>query len=314
MWALKHLVLNSPNPLKMNCLDELGPGWLKQIIRDGTEELHATRERDSISNTSMGMGTPNAAGMQVDLLNAVDTDSTQVEDDEGDVRMSDSEPDRRQIRPKRTPNPPSSRAGSLSLRHSDDDLAIQREGLELIRNLICGEGAKEMIDFVFSEMGQDKLFDLIRCKLALRVTNNNTNTSRRSSTTPSSYSLRNGGLNARQLQASSEICSSIVYILTHIAAGLPRHRQILIMQTELLKSIVPLFGHEKPEIRVSCVWVVINLTWMDDESDRPRCRACAKELMRLGYFERLKTLENDTELDVKERTKTAMHQMANMLR
>ena len=298
----------------MNCLDELGPGWLKQIIRDGTDEMHASRERESISNTSIGMGTPNAAGMQVDLLNAVDTDSTQVEDDEGDVRMSDSEPDRRQSRPKRTPNPPSSRAGSLSIRHSDDDLAIQRESLEFIRNLICGPGAKEMIDFVFSELGQDKFFDLIRCKLALRVTSNSTNTNRRSSTNPSSYSLRNGGLSTRQLQVSSEICSSIVYILIHIAAGLPRHRQILIAQTELLKSVVPLFGHEKPEIRVSCAWVVINLTWMDDESDRPRCRLCAKELMKLGFFERLKTLENDPELDVKERTKTALHQMANMLR
>ena len=298
----------------MNCLDELGPGWLKQIIRDGTEELQASREREFVSNTSMGMGTPNAAGMQVDILNAVDTDSTQVEDDEGDVRMSDSEPDHRQSRPKRTPNPPSSRAGSLSIRHSADDLAIQRESLEFIRNLICGEGAKEMIDFVFSELGQDKFFDLIRCKLALRVTSNSTSTSRRSSTNPSSYSLRNGNLNSRQLQVSSEMCTSIVYILTHIAAGLPRHRQILILQTELLKSVVPLFGHESRDIRVSCVWLVINLTWMDDESDRVRCRACAKELMRLGFFERLKTLENDPDLDVKERTKTAMHQMANMLR
>lgn len=298
----------------MNCLDELGPGWLKQIIRDGTEELNASRERESVSNAAMGMGTPNAAGMQVDLLNAVDTDSTKIEDDEGDVRMSDSEPDRRQSRPKRTPNPPSSRAGSLSIRHSDDDLAIQRESLEFIRNLICGPGAKEMIDVVFSELGQDKFFDLIRCKLALRVISTGTNTSRRSSTNPPSYLLRNGSLSPRQLQASSEICASIVYILMHIAAGLPRHRQILIAQTELLKSIVPFFGHDKREIRVSCAWLVINLTWMDDESDRPRCRACAKELMRLGFFERLKTIENDPELDVKERTKTALHQMANMLR
>lgn len=309
IWALKHLVLNSPIPLKKDCLDELGPGWLKQIIRDGTEDMHNSRERESASNTTMGMA--NAVGMQVDLLNAVNTDSTKTEDEEGDVRMSDSEPE---IRPKRTPNPPSSRAGSLSLRHSADDLALQREGLEFIRNLTCGQGATEMIDFLFSELGQDKFFDLLRSKLALRVSSNSTNPSRRSSTNPSSYSLRSSGLSTRHLQASSEICTSVLYILIHIAAGHPRHRQILISQSELLKCVVPLFGHQKPELRVCCVWLCINLTWADDTSDQPNCKVRARELMKLGVFEKLKGLESDPELDVRERTKTAVHQMGNMLR
>lgn len=322
IWALKHLVLNSSNLLKMQCLHELGPGWLKQIICNGAEDLHVARERESTANTSMGMGTPNAAGMQVDLLNAVESDSnyfTSTEDEEGDVRMSDSEPDSRQNRPKRTPNAPSSRAGSLrSTGPSADDIAIQTQGLEFIRNLTCGQGATDMIDLLFQELGQDKLFDLLLSKLNLRVdisdSNKSSHPSHRilSSTSPQ-YSIR-GGLSNRLQQASSELSISVLYILIHIAAGLPRHRQILIAQTKILKKVVDLFKHEKREVRICCAWLCINLTWVDAGSDEPNSKARARELTKLGYLDQLKKLENDPELDVRERTKTAVHQMAAILR
>ena len=315
MWALKHLVLNSSNSLKMSCLDELGPGWLKQIICNGTEGLQIARERESASNVSIGMGTPNAAGMQVDLLNAVESEyngSSQTEDDEGDVRMSDSEPESRQQRPKRTPNPPSSRAGGLlTTLPSIDGLSIQKEGLEIIRNLACGQGAPEMIDFLFQEFGQDKLFDILRSKLCIRRPGGGS-----TSTHPGrgSNSLSDGQSYYGVGQAMSEVSTSALYILIHIAAGSTRHRQILIAQTELLKSVIPFFSHEQRELRVCCAWLCINLTWKDEDGDEPGCRSRAMELAKLGYLERLKSLENDTELDVRERTKAAIKNITDNLR
>ena len=300
IWALKHLVLNAPNSLKMNCLDELGPGWLKQIINNGAEDRRVVHDNFT-SSSNLGMGTSNAAGMQVDLLNAIDSDSTtipssQIEEDDGDVHMSDSEPETQSTRPKRTPQPPSSRAGSLNpylgCSPDADDLAIQKEGLEFIRNLICGQGATEMIDFIFSELSQDRFFDMLLSKIKLSA---------------------QACTRVRRNQIS-ELTVSVLYILTHIAAGLPRHRQILISQTELLKNVELFFAHEKREIRVCCAWLCINLTWVDDASDTPNCKARARELLKLGIFERLKFMENDSELDVRERTKTALHQMTNMLR
>ena len=316
IWALKHLVLNSVNSLKMECLNELGPGWLKQIISNGTEDKQSTRERESAANASMGMGTPNAVGMQVDLLNAVETDSngsTQTEDDEGDVRMSDSEPESRQNRPNRTPNPPSSRAGSLlAIRPNPDDLAIQYQGLEFIRNLVCGQGATEMIDFLFSEFGQDRLFDLLRNKLSLRNPGGATHPNRRTPSTNSSNAIRRG--RSSDQQSITELSIPVLYILIHIAAGLPRHRQILIAQTELLKKVGQLFKHEKREMRVCCAWLCINLTWVDNGSDEQNCKTRARELTKLGYLDKLRSMESDPELDVRERTKTAVHQMAGMIR
>ncbi|KAF2454458.1 hypothetical protein BDY21DRAFT_399760 [Lineolata rhizophorae] len=75
LWALKHLILSATNEVKMATLDELGPGWLVQTVA-GSDALPG----DSVGGVADPMtmkaqpvptlGTPNAAGEQVDLLNA----------------------------------------------------------------------------------------------------------------------------------------------------------------------------------------------------------------------------------------------------
>ena len=300
IWALKHLVLHAKNSLKKKCLDELGPGWLKQLICNGTEDL-----REQIPpSTSLGMQTPNAAGIQVDLLNAVDSSTpTQDEDSEGDVRMSDTEPATR-------PKPTSRLSGSLNLTSNADDLAIQREGLEFIRNLICGDQAPDMIDYLFRELGQDKFFELLASKLRSRAHQTAYN---RRTTFKSSSSSNNNNSN-RHLSIQTEIVTSVTYILVHIAAGEPRHRQQLISQTELLKLVVPLFAHPSHHVRVCCAWLVINLTYVDNQDDQNNCKARARELGKLGVMEKLKILEGDVDLDCRERAKVGVHQMGMLMR
>lgn len=97
IWALKHLVLSAPRLLKKECLEELGPGWLKQMICDDEADsasVSGTRSnREASTGTPLAMGTPNAAGERVDLLNATDGtgESRQAinEDDDDDSKMAD---------------------------------------------------------------------------------------------------------------------------------------------------------------------------------------------------------------------------------
>ena len=56
------------------------------------------------------------------------------------------------------PTPLTSRTVGHAYQGLPDDLAIQQQGLDFLRNLICGPGANDMIDYVFREVGQDKLF------------------------------------------------------------------------------------------------------------------------------------------------------------
>lgn len=323
-------MMTAPNSLKMKCLEELGPGWLKQIISNDTEELAFTSgfrgDKDIGLGTPIAMGTPNAAGEQVDLLNAVEDNSrgsiqTYEEDGEEDLKMTDS--NRGLSRPESDYKQSSrfSRRGngrvafsetsrlsrgkediSLTNQARTEQFAVQKEGLELVRNLTCGPGAPDMIDYIFRELGQDKTFDMLAGKLRPKMTNA-FNRDKRSSENCMRY-----------IQPQPEIITAVCYIIIHIAASNPKHRQLLISQPELLKLLIPLFNHSQREVRSCCAWIVINLTWVDDQSDHSNCKIRARELLRLGVYEKLEDLVSDPELDVRERTKTAIHQMSELLK
>ncbi|MCJ1479672.1 hypothetical protein MMC13_008358 [Lambiella insularis] len=331
VWALKHLVHTAPNSLKMRCLEELGPGWLKQIICNDAEDLYPPvgfrhGDGETSGGTPIAMGTPNAAGEQVDLLNAVDEESSGSseagdEDDEDEVNMIDSigalskvdGGNQKRFRPSTTRAQTShdNRYNRTHIHGHDieaaaqarmDDILVQEQGLNFIRNLICGPGSPEMIDYIFRELGQDKVFDILASKLRAKVID------------AFSSDRRSAGNGVKHVPPQQEIVIAVCYILVHLAAGLPRHRQLLISQSELLKSVVPLFSHHNAEVRTCCAWLVINLTFTDDQSDKMHCKARAYELRKLGIYERLEELESDPELDVRERTATAIHQMKELLR
>ena len=302
VWALKHLVHTAPTSLKRDCLEELGPGWLKQIICDDSDEFSTASQ--------ISMGTSNAAGEQVDILNATNNlrgtghDASDIEDD---LKMVDSigtlsrfNSDLKQsLNSRRFDQKPD---GDVADQLRADDLAVQKQGLDFIRNLICGSDSMEMIDFLFDEFGQDKIFEIMISKLRPKLIN------------AFNRERRGSEIGVRQIQPQTDIVISVCYIIVHIAAGLPRHRQLLISQPDLLKLIVPLFSHTHREVRGCCAWIVINLTWMDDQSDHQNCITRARELVKLGIHEKLEMLESDPELDVRERTKTAMHQINCALR
>jgi len=339
LWALKHLVYMTPNDVKMACLDQLGPGWLKQIVCNDTEDsalVTGSRGDESMGTaTPIAMSTPNAAGEQVDLLNAMEesretTPPDEEENEDGDLKMADSigalsrpHPDFDSAKKginlarsgsNRTIVSEATRARHAGMTEADanpakqartDNTAVQEQGLDFMRNLICGPGAAEMIDYLFRELGQDKVFEILAGKLRPRVINAYKRDKRLSSTP------ENGIMH---IPPQTEIIVSVCHVISHIAAGSPRHRQLLISQTDLLGLLVPLFNHSHRSVRSCCAWVVINLTWVDDQSDYLNCKTRAMELRKLGVYEKLEGLEQDPELDVRERTKTAIHQMSTLLR
>ena len=306
-------------------MQELGPGWLKQIICNDTDDQFSQRPSADRLGTPIAMGTPNAAGEQVDLLNAMDDapqhSSPIQEDDEADeVNMIDSvgplsKSDSRR-RQSRSMNQDSKHASlerqKLASLYDDeanvaaqarrDDLAVQEQGLDLIRNLICGPESPDMVDYLFKEFGQDRFFDMLGKLLRPKVVD------------AFNRDRRLSGSGVKHVQPPMEIIKAVCYILVHLAGSQSRHRQLLISQSELLKLMVPLFNHPTAEIRVCCLWTIINLTWTDDHSDKLHCKSRAFELRKLGVLEKLRELETDTELDVRERTKVAIVQMNELLR
>ncbi|KAK1967502.1 armadillo repeat protein [Colletotrichum sublineola] len=305
LWALKHFVHAVDPETKKHCLEELESGWLVQLICDDTED-------DALF----------LARSKMDKQNAVDSG----DDMDGDVEMDQADPLSKSWISSMMPPQDADGKRSAKLRQVEarlaalreaeinplrkarnDDLAIQEQGLDFIRNMIgaavSGSSSEspsdttEMIDYLFSELGQDRFFDILARKLQAKVLH------------PTSRRSAGSGRETRVLYPQAKIIEAVVFILVHMAASIPRHRQLVIAQTDLLKLLANHFNSKDKEVRVALCHLISNLTWQDDESDTRACAQRAYELKKLGFLTKLEGLEDDCELDVRERAKSAVWQM-----
>ncbi|GAB1312971.1 hypothetical protein MFIFM68171_03181 [Madurella fahalii] len=308
LWALKHLVLDVDNSLRKQCLEELEPGWLVQLISDDTSEdesLHARLRPER---------RPTDADEDEDEDMDADDDDDDYEDDSNN--RSWVWPAMRRFStassmPLRAPSSQMQQAGFklAALRDAElnparkarnDSLAIQEQGLGFIRNLILlstPANQTEMVDYLFSELGQDRLFGILADKLKVRVVG--------------AYGRRHSkGRDTVVLYPQARIIENLTYILVHIAASIPRHRQLVIAQTELLKLLGGHFNSKDVGVRRALCQLNMNLSCLDSDSDRQPCSQRASELERLGFLAKLEGLgQGDCDLDVRERAKAAVSQM-----
>jgi armadillo repeat-containing protein 8 len=329
VWALKHLVFSAENKVKVSCLEELGPSWLVQLICDDAEDtaLGASDESEEGEgpvevSTEMGdsymsvdpevsQGLFGADGeAEQEVLSMADSVSARARA-HVDYGFDDKDSEFKRPRRSRQAVPPTLTARLAALKDAEtnplkkarrDDVAVQEQGLDFIRNLICGQGSTEMIDILFSGLGEDRVFDILASKLRPKVVNAY-GRGKRNSAAPE----------ARVIHPQGEIVVAVCFIIVHIAASKPQHRQLLISQTELLKLLASLSNHPNKNVRTAVAWSVINLTWVDDEADQMSCRKRAMELRKLGFLNKLESMEQDPELDVRERCKTALYQMKTIL-
>ncbi|KAK0122119.1 hypothetical protein ONS95_010380 [Cadophora gregata] len=294
VWSLKHFVHGVSNDMKRQCLEEIGPGWLVQLICDDTEDEALLNSRGQIDRES-----PRNDEMDEDVV--MDQFEEHVDAAFGRINSRPSS---------RSKSIQQAEARLAALRDAEtnparrarkDDIAVQEQGLDFIRNLIGGAGqggtadTTEMIDFLFSALGQDRVFEILASKLKPKMIN------------PYNRGFPNS--ERKILPPQAEIIIAVGYILVHMAASVPRHRQIVIAQTDLLKLLVPQFNHPNIEVRLALCWLVSNLTWMDDQNDGQACAQRANELKKLGFLSKIEMLEQDPELNVRERAKSAMWQI-----
>lgn len=282
LWALKQLVLNANKKLKQEVVDELGSSWIKLLIKtdpvdipDG--EVIGLIERD------------------YPPLNIYRPPSTQRRTNSPDIIMgedSDIEPDAG----RHLDCSSSELIGSLDARHTvEDDLEIQAQLLDLLRNLFCGDNASDLVRYILDEMGSEDFFKIMLDRLRPRTQLGPTR--KENCTTP----------------APSVIVMRVLYIIVHVAACEPRWRYVIACNHALMTQILTFTSHTDREIRAQCCWIAINLTYEDDASDRLACRQRALELQKVGFVLSLRKLEGDPDLNVRERAKSAIHLMTKLI-
>lgn len=301
LWALKHFVDAVGPDLKKGCLEQLEPGWLVQMICDDSQESALftskakQRSGDDDLDEDMDMQPSDEPLRWVHGTNGVfrELDATrssrlrQAEDRLASVRETELNPARKA---------------------RNDALAIQEQGLDFIRNLIgrpesgitseTPSETTEMIDHLFSELGQDRLFEILATKLRSKVLH------------PFSRRSPVAGRETRIFHPQAKIIVAVICILVHMAASIPRHRQLVTAQTELLKLLAQQASSKDRNVRASLCHLVINLTWQEDEAEAQACAQRAQELKKLGFYTKMETLRHqDRDLDVRERAKTAAWQI-----
>ena len=284
IWALKHLVNNSSNDLKFNIVQQLKPAWIKHLM--------ATDPEDVTPGTVIGMGISHGFGEDV---------IPRREDGSVDTVMAESPG-------LQTWNCHTAERRAQALSEDDysrhtvkDDIMIQAQVLDLVRNLICGDGADEVAEYIFKEFKQKDFFVILAQRLRSRAVNRGSTTSGTKKEPPKAAS------------PPAEIINSVLGIIIHVAAASPRYRSLVIGQTEIMKLILGMFGHVNREVRRNAIWIIINLMCHDNSQDKPECRRRAKELERLGFVDKVVALKDDVDVDVKERTKTALSLFAELL-
>ena len=180
------------------------------------------------------------------------------------------------------------RQWSLYMHTVDEDQEIQGVLLDLIRNLFCDPGSIEMIDTILRGIGQQEFFEIMLARIRPRTVAGPTMKDKK--TTP----------------ASADISVKVLYIIANIAASQTRFRNMLLTQHQLLRQVLALTTTSNREVRGRCCWIVTNLTYPDDDSDRLGCRQRAQELYKIGFLSSMQALANDPDLDVRERAKTAV--------
>ena len=310
LWALKHLVQMADWETKKKCLGELGPGWLIQLICDDTED-------EALHGRAMGEGRLSTEADEDEVMDTDDGYAEATDDiwywqaihrkgpgfDSTRMRVADSM--LRALREKEFDEVRKAR---------EADLAIQEQGIDFIRNLISipqQPYQAEMVDYVFNELGQDRLFEILASKLRVKVLRPFARRQSSSSGTAgggegSGASGRNVSNDSRVLYPQSKIIVAVIYLLTHIAAGLPQHRQRVVAQPELLKLLAGLFNNKDVDVRRSLCHLLKNLVWCDGSDDMPGRDQRVRALKELGFLQKLEGLEHDAELDVRERAKEAV--------
>ncbi|KZM20824.1 uncharacterized protein EKO05_0008751 [Ascochyta rabiei] len=322
LWALKHLCLGIPFAMKIQCLDELGVGFLMQTL--------------SGESTKPAMATPNAAGERVDILNAVDEPPMDVDEEpsssEDEDVMTDSIPSMR-----RHQRPGSRYASATNIRDrlqqikndeldprlklEREDQAIQMQSLDFIRNF-CSEEKQsgEMIDHLLKTYGHSRFFEMLDSKIrpkpsSTTASSQHAQTQTQADPAPSYWP---GTTQQRPPYPSSpatqpnwtlyqswEILKAAVFIFVHLANGRPHHRSLLLSQTSLMRHVLALFSYPNRDVRLGCAWMVINLVWVEDHTDENATRERARVLRDMGFESAVNLLTRDADLDVRERAKTA---------
>lgn len=297
LWALKHLV-NSPSDAdKMRAFEKVNPAWILQACKG--RHSSETQQMDTALTVSQEpidtIRSEDYASM------AADEEMTEEGRNDDDELMIDTNERYRPVNHGLSATEIAARLRAIKQAESNETkraemitTRIQIQALDFVRNLISEPvpSQYDMVDHLISAIGKEQLFEMLERNFRPTAT--------KDKSLPGQQRINITDY------APSDVIISTLFILIHIANGRTSHRDVLISQTSLLATIVPLFAHPDTRIRVGCCWLIHNLTWQQDGDDATDNRARVNGLRALGIEEAIRRLAKEPDGDVRERAKQVL--------
>lgn len=323
LWAIKNLTHRCPKKFRATIFEDLEPGWIAQTII-GSDPLvgSASREHEKWQGLQDERMTDVAAAQGENhfsfaddygatALSIIGSDDHAVEEDQATSknrsiieRVKASEEQDRQVAVINT------------------EIDVQRHATDALRNIMVAYDGPDMLDTVFSSIGNNEIFQMFSRKLHEHMTDYPERSEYQQqaplwgSTTPAvgpdpSSQFHSG---ARRAFTSTVMLQSTIMALTHITAGAPRYRQMVLSQSStIMQPLMHLLSHPEPLIRVAVTSVIVNLAWIDDSADLPSARQRSQELLRQGFVTKMGQMQDDPVPDIQQRVKVARLHMQQAL-
>ncbi|ODQ61868.1 hypothetical protein WICANDRAFT_102727 [Wickerhamomyces anomalus NRRL Y-366-8] len=168
---------------------------------------------------------------------------------------------------------------------NDDDLMIQEQAFNVFRNLLCQSKIhvnKFLNHFLDENKAENYFFRFLYDKL-------------------SNISVKDS--------KNVGVLESMLFILVHIAASTEVKRELIAKHEFLLEKVKDvLTTTESDEVRLPCVWLAVNLTWIENIQDQEIYRGAADSFLPTGgpqsrsnnFFEDQDVMDEDDDEDEEE--------------
>lgn len=117
-------------------------------------------------------------------------------------------------------------------------------------------------------------------------------------------------LESKMIDATPRCREQVLYILcnaTASATSTTSHKDYIVSLDGLLQQIIVNLHHTDAPVKVAALWCIINLAWAESVGVAHRQQA----LLKHDILTAVQNLQNDPDLDVKDRAKTTLEQFSS---
>lgn len=105
-----------------------------------------------------------------------------------------------------------------------------------------------------------------------------------------------------------EIVNQVIYVGVNVATGSKAQKDLIMGSKVFLGQLLKVLQPSSPrDLIIGALWVVINLSWTEDQGYNDRISA----LQKLGFATAIANLVTIQDADVRERVETALKYISN---